>query len=77
MAQSLLLSDQEGLLLYASPITPELLALPDRFPDDRDNSAADSSPVALVPDPHETLCDTSRMPARESNYCRSPRLAWR
>ena len=58
---------KEGLLLYARPITPELLALPDRFPDDRDNSAADSSLVALVPDLHETLCDTSRMPARVSN----------
>jgi hypothetical protein len=33
---------KDGLLLYAEPITPELLALPDRFPEARFPNAADN-----------------------------------
>jgi hypothetical protein len=47
---------KEGLLLYARPITPGLLALPDRFPENTGNSAAKSPQATAAPGLHETRC---------------------
>ena len=49
---------KEGLLLYARPITPDLLALTDYFPArDRANSASESPPATSALGHHETRCE--------------------
>lgn len=47
---------KEGLLLYARPITPELLALPDRFPDDRGYSVVAPQQATRGPALGQTRC---------------------
>ena len=58
---------KEGLLLYASPITPELLALPDRFPEDGGNGEAKAPQATRAPGLHETRC--SQPPAASLGQC--------